>query len=158
MRSDEFVKFAQEYWRKLSEEGNAKIVEEIARVISGASPAGRRVIKEHLEKTIPPSRLLGVADLYEAARTVQAPLKRRELRGFDITCDCCGRMYTYTQGVRDVCAHCGFPAIWMVERKWYEKSDSGKAPKEWLEAYSEVMAKHAKVAATKKDRVQGRRS
>jgi hypothetical protein len=109
MSPAEFVQWAESYFTKIT----TAIAAEIEATIETAPPAALREVKHWLQVNKSPGQYVGVNTLYEAAGATGSSLRTFEARGgFDVQCDICGSKWSYLQGTRDVCPHCGFAYIW----------------------------------------------
>jgi hypothetical protein len=108
MSPSEFVQWAESYFTKIT----TAIGAEIEATVETAPPAALREVKHWLQVNKSPGQYVGVNTLYEAARATGSALKTAANRaGFEVQCECCEAKWSYLQGTRDTCPHCGFAYI-----------------------------------------------
>lgn len=108
MSPSEFVQWAESYFSKIT----TAIAAEIQATVETAPGPALREVKHWLQVNKSPGQYVGVNTLYEAARATGSALKSAgERSGFDVQCECCEAKWSYLQGVRDTCPHCGFAYI-----------------------------------------------
>ena len=136
MKRDEFVQKLGTYWSRTPIE----VLDEIRSAVWAASDAARSDIMQQMKRTVPPARIVGVSDIYDAANATGSALTRYAAHEFDVRCACCQGGFSYQQGVRDECPACGFPHIRTIDLRGYEAN--GKVPGSVQAAYDWLIDRH----------------
>lgn len=138
MTKQEFGVKIGTYWGRVG--STPEVHDEILNVVAAAPDAALGPIYEKLKEKHTPARLLGVSDIYEAAREAGAALRMSGRRSLDVECDCCGSKFAYSQGSVDVCPRCGFPYSETLMINDHKKI--GRMPQGYAEAYEKRRKMH----------------
>ena len=107
MNHDKFMDELSGYWSRL--EDKEGILTSIYEATEKAPEAALTAIIKWMKQNVPPTRLIGVSDIREAAGATNSALSVTQARGMDIVCDACSTPYSYSMGILDVCPRCRFP-------------------------------------------------
>ena len=131
MTKQEFGVKIGTYWGRVG--SSPEVHDEILNVVASAPDAALGPIYEKLKEKHTPARLLGVSDIYEAAREAGAALRMSDRRSHEVECDCCGSKFHYSQGAVDICPRCKFPYSDYLQLQDYKKA--GRMPQNLPETY-----------------------
>lgn len=140
MTAAEFTQQIGVYWTRTPVEG---VLQSIREKVASAPESALKAMLDHLKDTVPPNQMIGVSHVIEAARATGSALYRRSTREIDHTCEICGYQWPYSQGERDCCPRCNFPAVLTFERAGYERTDdqgrSKLPPESWWAGYQRAV-------------------
>ena len=118
MDAKTFLQELSEYYERTK---NDKVLSKIGFLLQRVDPKDYARILEDVIYNVPPSRVVGVAEVGEAMKRLEIyarPLTDRAVANFQVTCDCCGFSYHWAQsltpemrtnGMHDFCPRCHFP-------------------------------------------------
>lgn len=135
MDAETFLQEISEYYERTK---SGKVLSKIGFLLQRVDPKEYARILEDIIFNVPPSRIVGVAEVGEAMRRLEiyaAPLTDRAVANYPVTCDCCGYEYHWAQslnmtmrdaGMHDFCPRCHFPYYETITLDTYKMKNRGK--------------------------------
>lgn len=151
MDAETFLQEISEYYERTK---SGKVLSKIGFLLQRVDPREYARILEDVIYNVPPSRVVGVAEVAEAMRRLEIfarPLMDREVAHYRVTCDCCGMEYHWAQsvtpdtaknGLHDFCPRCHFPYYETITLDMYKMQNRGNA---WEVHYERIKAKYQAV-------------
>lgn len=145
-----FLQEIAEYYERTKSD---KVLSKIGFLLQRVDPKEYARILEDVIFNVPPSRVVGVAEVGEAMRRLEiyaAPLTDRAVANFPVMCDCCGFPYHWAQslnaemadqGMHDFCPRCHFPYYETITLDKYKTLNRGKM---WEPHYERIKAVYFK--------------
>ena len=127
MDIETFLKEISGYYSRTN---SGKVLSKIGYFMRRVKESEYERIYDDIIYTVPPSRIVGVAEIAESLKRLEihlAPAVTREVESARVTCDCCGYEYLWAQSVTeemhenhvfDACPRCKFPyyETWTMDR------------------------------------------